>query len=62
VSRFDEDDFGVDHGAAVEERRVVTEPSDDGCIEPPNVFAGFDDQEMSHSHVLVDPRMDPRAC
>ena len=60
VGWFDEDDLGVDYRAAVGERRVVTQPSYDGRIEPPNVFVGFDDQEMSHDHLFVERRMDSR--
>jgi hypothetical protein len=35
----------------------VTEASYDRRIQPPNVVVGFDDQEKSHDHVVVDGRM-----
>ena len=61
VGRLDEDDFRVGNGNAVEECRLVTQPSHDCRIELPNVFVGFDDQEMSHNPVFVERRMYSRA-
>ena len=57
MGRLDEDDVRVGKRKAVEECHLVTQPSHDCRIQPPNVFVGFDDQEKSHEHVLVDPRM-----
>jgi hypothetical protein len=57
VGRLDKDDVRSGSRETVEERRLVTEASYDCRIQPPNVFVGFDDEEKSHEHVLVDRRM-----
>ena len=57
VGRLDEDNVRSGGGEAGEERGHMTKPADDCRIEPTNVFVGFDDQEKSHEHVLVDRRM-----
>lgn len=57
VRRLDQDDVRFCHAAAVEEGRVVTEAQYDRRVQVPNVFVGFEDEEESHDHVLVDPRM-----
>ena len=61
IGRLDQDDVRVDSGRAVEELRLVPQPSDDRRIEAPDVFVRFDDQEKCHEHVLVDHRMFSRA-
>ena len=61
IGRLDEHDVRVGHGSAAEEHSLVTEPSYDRRIEPADVFVGFDDQEESHEHVLMDHRMFSRA-
>jgi hypothetical protein len=61
IGRLDQDDVRGSGGRAVEELRLVPQPSDDRRIEPPDVFVRFDDQEKSHEHVLVDHRMFFRA-
>jgi hypothetical protein len=61
IGRLDQDDVRVGGGSAVEELRLVPQPSDDRRIEAPDVFVRFDDQEKSHDHVLVDRRMFSRA-
>jgi hypothetical protein len=57
VGRLDDEDVRFGHPKAFEERRLVTEASYDRRIQPPNVVVGFDDQEKSHDHVVVDGRM-----
>ena len=57
IGRLDQDDVRLGGGRAVEELCLVPQSSDDRRIEAPDVFVGFDDQEKSHEHVLVDRRM-----
>jgi hypothetical protein len=61
IGRLDQDDVRAGGERAVEEFRLVPQPSDDRGIETPDVFVRFDDQEKCHEHVLVDHRMFSRA-
>ena len=45
IGRLDQDDVRLGGGRAVEELRLVPQPSDDRRIEAPDVFVRFDDQE-----------------